>query len=121
VDGETRAPHVRRKIVYVFSAVRLNEGHDFIAAIALTSGEIEEFIDARNHGASLGRTHHTHAATPREVEQALVAKYVQCPNDRILVNAQDSGEIDRRRKPLTLSRLTVGNRPSNFRCHLIVQ
>jgi glucose/arabinose dehydrogenase len=61
-------------------------------------------------------------ATPApELEQSLVAEQAQRTQHGVRVDAEDGGEILRRREALSRLRLSLGDRPSNLSGDLFVQ
>jgi hypothetical protein len=68
----------------------------------------------------LRRTHDTNAPTTSEVEQSVIAQFVQGTNYRVLIDSQYRCEVDRGRQTLALHYLSLGNGSSNLRGDLYV-
>jgi hypothetical protein len=101
--------------------LRLDYCDYFVAAIALLSGEVQEFANTNEHGTLLRSSNHSHPATSGEIQQTFFAQYVQRSYDRVLIHAQYVGQVNSRRETFTRGRLTVGNRSAYLGGHLTVE
>jgi len=71
--------------------------------------------------AALPRAGDRDTATASKLEQALVAQSPQCAQHRISVDAENGGEVTRRREPLARLRLPFGDRAAELGGHLFVE
>jgi hypothetical protein len=93
----------------------------FIGSVALRSTKLDKLTHVLDHRTFLSRTGHCDAATSLEVEKALVAEYVERTKDRVLVDAEHCGNVGGQRKSFSGPGFTVGKRPADFGCYLVVQ
>ena len=56
-----------------------------------------------------------------ELDESLLPKLPQCPEDRVGVYPEDRGQIPGRRQALAGADFPVGYRPTDFGRHLLVQ
>ena len=71
----------------------LDDLNEFVAAVALAAGVLHEFSCASDNGAPLGCARHGDAPAASELQQTLVAKDAQRPQDGVRVHAELGGEI----------------------------
>jgi hypothetical protein len=84
----------------VISADVLDDLDQLVEAVALLAGEVDEFRRSLDDGAAFGRAGDGDAAPAAELEQSLVAEQPQRTQDGVGVDAEDGGEILRRRESL---------------------
>jgi hypothetical protein len=62
-----------------------------------------------------------HPAPAAELEQSLVAQVAQGPQDGVAVDAENRGQVDRRRQPLARLRFALGDRAADLPGDLAVK
>jgi photosystem II stability/assembly factor-like uncharacterized protein len=83
--------------------------------------EVDEFVRPGGDGALFRTAGHGDAATAAELQQPFVAEDAQRPQDCVRVDAENGGEIARRRQPLAGLRLTLRDRPAELSGNLLVE
>jgi hypothetical protein len=95
--------------------------YNFLTPIPLRSGKVDQLPDPGNDSASLRCPGDGHTSAALEVEDALVSKCPERPEDGIRVNAEHGGDVSGGRKALAGSQLTLGDVPPDLRRHLLMQ
>jgi hypothetical protein len=95
--------------------------YDVLPPIPLSAGKVDQLPDLRNDSTSLRCPGDGHATSSLEIEDALVAKGPERPENGIRVNAEHGGNVAGWRETLAGSDLTFGNVPPNLGGHLLMQ
>ena len=103
------------------SAEVFDHPRQLVRPVAVEAAEANELARALDHEAAPGRAGHGDAAATAELEQALVAQLPERTKDRVLVDAENGGEIASGRKPLAGARLAVCDRAAELGGDLLVQ
>ncbi len=101
--------------------VSLDQCNNFVASVTLSSSEVEELANIRDHGTALRGYDDAHATSPGEVEQTFITKDVQRADDRVLVDPENQSQVDRRGQAFTLGGFTLGDGAPNLGGHLLVE
>src|SRR5262249_42699491 len=94
---------------------------ELVRPVALETGEVDQLLGAADDGASFGCAGDGDAAAAAELEQALVAKQAERPEDGVRVDAEDGGEILGGRGARARLRLAFGDRASDLAGDLLVE
>lgn len=99
----------------------LDDLHEFLDSIAVTTGEADKVLGLHDERASLGRRGDRDAAPAAELEQAFVPQLPEGAQDGVGVHGEHGGEIARRREPFARFCLAVGDRAANLGPDLLVE
>ena len=100
----------------------LDYPNQLVRAVAELASQLDQFPRLVHHEAALGgRTGDRHPTATGELQDALIAKGVQRPEDRVRVDPQYRGEVPSRRQPFARFRLTVCDGSADGSRNLFVQ
>ena len=94
---------------------------ELVDAVAMMASKLDEFAGARCDRTLRRGSGDRDAAAASKLEQTIVAQLTECPEDRISVDVEDSGEVFRRRQPLARHRLPVRNGAADLRGNLLMK
>ena len=99
----------------------MDHADEFVAAIAVAAGELDELVDGAEDGAVLGGAGDGYAAAAAKLEQAFVAQRAECAQDGVGVDAEHGCHVFGERKAFAGLGFAVGDRATDFRCYLEVE
>jgi hypothetical protein len=99
----------------------LDHVDDLVTLVALAPGEVNQVPDPTENGAFLRCPGNGHASTPSEIEESLVSQDVKCPNDSVLVDPENGGEVFGEREAITGASFPLSDGSSNLGRYLIVK
>jgi hypothetical protein len=99
----------------------LDDLDDLVTAIALQPAELDELADSFDDSALLGRAGNGDPTPTLEIEKPLIPKYVEGPQDGVLVHPEHGGKVLGKWKALSRACFALRDRPADLRCHLIVE
>jgi hypothetical protein len=71
----------------------LDDLDELVEPVALPAGKVDEFLGARDHGASLERAGDRDATTSSELEQSFLVQHSKSPKHGVGVDGEDGSEI----------------------------
>ena len=99
----------------------LDDLDDLVTAIALLPAELDELAHPLDDGALLGRAGNGDPTPTLKIEKPLISKYVESPQDGLLVHSEHGGKVLGEWKTLPRARFAFRDRPAYLRCHLVVE
>ena len=99
----------------------LDDLDDLVTAIALEPAEFDELVDPLDDSALPGRAGNSDPTPTLEIEKPLIPKYVESPQDGVLVHPEHGRKVLGQWKTLSRACFAIGDRPADLRCHLIVE
>ena len=96
------------------SADVFDDPDEFVEAVALAAGEVDELPCALNDGATFGRPGDQDAAAAAELEQSLVAEHAERAQHGVGVDPEHGGEVLGGWEALSWLCLPIGNGGRNF-------
>lgn len=99
----------------------LDDLHKLLASVTALPRELEQLLRPTEHLAKARGAGDRDPATPAELQQALVAKHAQRPQDGVLVDPDHRSQVAGRRQPVAGPRLAIGDRAPDLGGDLDVQ
>ena len=99
----------------------LDHSNQLVGAVALLAREAHKLTRARHNLTALRRPSDRDPAPAPELEQPFVAQDAKSTKHRVRVDAENRGEVARRRQPFTRPRLAVGDCAPNLSRNLNMQ
>jgi hypothetical protein len=90
-------------------------------SVTVSAGKVDQFPDPREDSSSLGCPGNGDSAAPLKVEDALVSKGSERPEDCVGMHSEYGGQVACRWEALAGSHLTFGDVPPDLRCDLLMQ
>ena len=103
------------------SAGGFDDLEELVKAVALAAGEVDELLRSLDNGATFGCPCNRDATPAPELEQSFVAEQPQRTQHGVAVDAEDGGEVLRRREALSRLCLSLCNRTADLGGDLFVE
>ncbi len=98
-----------------------DHGNDLVPTVTVLAGEIDEFLHPTHHCTSLRRARHGDAPSSTELDEPFISQDVHGSEHRVLVYAQNSGNVDGEWKPITRPGFALCDGTSDLTRDLIVK
>jgi hypothetical protein len=99
----------------------MDDVDQFVCSVAVGTGEADQRLGLLYHCSAVGGAGDRDASAAAELEQALVAKLAQGPEDGVGVDAENGGEVLRGRQALARLGFSVCDRPADLAGDLLVK